>query len=187
MGVSVSPSKRAAGPQPSASIHDAKYREQYLDEIRRGAKRHEAATTIGCSSRSVQRYIAMDQDFAARLLEAERTAPRTRVEVSHQPPPVTAMTRVVVDGEPVDSVTCEGTSERRAEPGQLEKDYEASVAEIAADPDHKHFGKIADILERRFHGVELIRAVKMFERELARLPAEDRPSCLVIRYPERRE
>lgn len=171
---------------PSASIHIAECRDTFIEALRGGSSRQEASVAIDCAYRTVQRYIAGNPGFRAKCELAEMGMP-TRGEAGPEPEPApVSLARVVHEGEPVDSVPCDSvTSGPQVWRKPTPEEHDHALAIVNANPDHRHWGKAAEILERRFHGAELVRALKMVERELAALPEGDKPHrVLVIRVPD---
>ncbi len=179
----------SGGRRPSATIHLPECRDRMLEELRGGATRTDAAESIGCIAKTAQRYISAHPDFAAKVEAAERG----ENTVPESPPagvlaPMLAA-RVVHEAEPVDAAPCDVAKPRVASVGIAELEtlrapLMKSIAEIVDQPDHPHFGRIADTLLKALFGAGMLKQMRIAEREAEQLGEGEKPQrILVIRVP----
>ncbi len=178
----------SAGRKPSATIHLPECRDRMLDALRDGASRVAAAESIGCVGKTARRYIIDHPEFAAKVEAAERGEQVT--SESAYPAPV-AMSRVVVDAEPIDAEPCDVPSTKRPAPTDVTglavygDRLMDSIEKIIDDPDHEHFPPIAKMLFQAIYGPGMLRALRLAEREAEDVGTGDKPQrILVIRVPD---
>jgi hypothetical protein len=159
----------------TSPIHHAEFREDFLAELRKGATRKAAAESIGCGEhryRTVSRYLADHPEFEREVIAAE-AGDEIAPSPAQAPAPV-AVARFVHEAEPVDAAPCDAKAPR--DPMRLAPTrelFEERLAEVINDPDNKHWGKAADICARYFYGPEMLKALRLAEREAGAKPGDN--------------